>query len=191
MQDKTRETLSLFVEKANKLLSLSFIKSITERGGLDLNISWNANEGLNVIRGGPGDEAVDAFVLTFRFFIQNNERVSFGSLNDQVMADSGVSDAWKTEFTRIRAELNEYLDARPTINYAVDGKSISSNRELLDTFVYGGLAHANVQKRQVFEAWRSDQMAFQLLQFQFATILVNTLKAISYMAHLSEQELKL
>jgi len=68
------ESLRFFNKKADKLLGLSFTKSVFGES-TRLEISMEDGGPLKVCRWGPGDEATDAFVLTFRFFIQDNEEV--------------------------------------------------------------------------------------------------------------------
>ena len=70
MRNETREALQLFVEKANKLKSLSFAESVRE---LKFKWSWTRGESARFEIIGPNREQIDAFILTFRFFIQDNE----------------------------------------------------------------------------------------------------------------------
>jgi hypothetical protein len=77
-QRKIIDGLNLFNEKAERLDKLSFVKTMFEtKTGVSL--SGEAKEDgtfeINSERSGPDEEAVDAFVLTFRFFIQDNEKV--------------------------------------------------------------------------------------------------------------------
>ena len=75
--------LELFNEKAEKLARLSFIETIFKyNSGVSIKISKRDDGLYDLIqeRRGPLEEAIDAFVLTIRFFIQDNEPISFRRL---------------------------------------------------------------------------------------------------------------
>ena len=71
--------LDLFNEKARKLEGLSFTRILaSQKTGVTL--SWKEGDPVTIERSGPDDEAIDAFVLTLRFFIQDNESTSLRNL---------------------------------------------------------------------------------------------------------------
>ena len=55
---------------------------------------------------GPNEEQISAFILAFRFFIQDNERTSPRSLAANELNDAGISQAWKKAFKSVRKDLN-------------------------------------------------------------------------------------
>jgi len=67
-----RTALKLFNEKADKLRNSNFVKAAVENSGVSL--SWQEGEFFQITRTGPTEENVDAFVLTLRFFVQDNDR---------------------------------------------------------------------------------------------------------------------
>ena len=64
------DTLLLFNDKTDKLENLSFTK---ELGNSGVTISGKLGQSVQAQRHGPDDESIDAFVLTMRFFVQDNE----------------------------------------------------------------------------------------------------------------------
>ncbi len=73
------QDIRLFNEKAEKLKRCSFTSTVfNQKTGV--HISAKKGEPVRIERNGPNEEAIDAFVLTFRFFIQNNEKISFRNL---------------------------------------------------------------------------------------------------------------
>jgi hypothetical protein len=184
---QTQETLILLIEKANKLRASRFVAQMLDTGG-SLHWSWKQGEAHKFDWAGPEDEALEAFILTFRFFIQNNERTSFGSL-EKISDDPAVSTYWKQEYNRVRATLNQHLD-EPTDPMTVCWQNhIITRREVMDVFIYGGLAHATREKRQAFEDWRTNSGVFPMFQYEFMNILMEILMTIRYLAYLSEHEL--
>ena len=75
------EALELFNNKANKLARSKLVEMMfgTDTG---FTISQNAGEPMQITSRGPDETAIDAFVLTFRFFYQPGERSSFGKVAD-------------------------------------------------------------------------------------------------------------
>jgi hypothetical protein len=104
-------------------MASTYVMEIIE-GGLKFNISWDVKKGFSATHVSPNQEAIEAFVLTFRYFIQNNERISFGSLNNNVLPDPAITDNWRNEFTRVRNDVNQLLESGPMINYIVMEKEL-------------------------------------------------------------------
>lgn len=76
--------LHLFNEKFSKLTHLSFIQALfTGKNSVTIR-STQQDDGttlLETFRTGPSQESTDAFVLTIRFFIQDNEECSLRNLS--------------------------------------------------------------------------------------------------------------
>jgi hypothetical protein len=60
----------------------------------------------------------------------------------------------------------------------------------MEVIIYGGLAHANPQKKELFDIWVKDTTFFPMIQFQFNSIMINIFNAISYIAYLSKKEIE-
>lgn len=78
-------------------------------------------------------------------------------------------------FEDARAQLNGRLDSASTISFP-DGHI--SVRTLVDTIIYGGLAHSNEEKANVFDSWeRSGIRGFMWAEFMaYAREALDTLK---------------
>lgn len=113
MNDQTRHILQRFVDKAHKLNDSRFVHQLAAVGN-----SVRVGSGrVDHIR--PDDEALAAFLLTFRFFIMQNEQTSFRSLSS-LLDNPDISDAWKQQFAWARGELNRYWQEQhhmDTTNY--------------------------------------------------------------------------
>jgi len=70
--------LKLFISKTKKLENSSFLESLIKEFRLGLNIEVGKPVQVTSIR--PQQESIDAFILTFRFFIQDNETISLRNL---------------------------------------------------------------------------------------------------------------
>jgi hypothetical protein len=171
--DKTR-ALKLFNEKAERLYNSRFVNFLKEKKKLSFQISVKKGEKVETTRSLPDQDAVDAFVLTFRFFIQNNERCSFGNLNE-VYQKLPFSEELKNKYFDTRKKINQYLDTKTSIN--IYGET-PTRRKLLDIFIYGGLAHVNPKKEKIYGKWK---------QSPFCIILDYLLRVILYVADINEE----
>lgn len=184
--------LKLFNEKAEKLGKLSFTRSALHVGiGVTLTIASTPEASkVKVVRAakkGPDEEAVDAFVLTFRFFIQDNEKSSFRNM---AKIYDGLPASLLRErdlFAHRREMFNEYLDSKSALK--VERKDVT-HRETMDVFMWGGLSHANKDKKKVFDTWMSNQVMAPFLQTEFRFILRAAFIFIMDVRDLNEQVLK-
>lgn len=166
MDNSYLQTLKLFNDKAEKLNGLSFTKEVTtKKHGVKL--SFKEDGSVSVKRRGPGGEAMDAFVLTLRFFIQDNEKSSLRNLA-KIYENLPILDQKKDIFRRFRKMLNNFLDSKSF--YSTRGINCT-NRQIMNIFIYGGLAHANKKKKKIYGEWMSDSGSEPLTTNEFVNIL--------------------
>jgi hypothetical protein len=207
MRRKTRLALKLLVQKAHRLRDGRYVQMLQEQGGTKLTVSMkrdgDGKPGTTIAQIRPDDDATDALVLTFRFFIQEKEIASFRWLAENVLDDPGLSDEWKRGFMDARNHLNTYLDRQSGIVERVIapapvgasggaqlvGEYQLTNRGIMVVFIYGGMAHANLEKWETFERWKSNPLAFPFMQCRFDETIMAGLGAIAYVCGLSEREL--
>jgi hypothetical protein len=177
--------LRLFNEKSEKLKRCSFTRLIFEYGS-GISFSARINEEIKIQRTGPEEEAIDAFSLTFRFFIQDNEKMSFRNLA-AIYNDLPISPLRKESFANARTELNNFLASY--CPFSINNERLS-NRHILEVFMYGGLSHANEKKKVLYDAWMANPLLSQFLQNEFVVILGNVMKIISYVQDLNNSIMK-
>jgi hypothetical protein len=188
MQKVTRQTLELFVEKANKLAEFKFdehVKSV----GLNWHASRTENDDWVLEFGLPDEKERDAFLLTFRLFIQDNEPYSFQNLSR--LNDSSLSGDFTINLSKVLQAYFDYLSSHSAYTVELfDGRP--TREEMLKTVLYGGLAHTNNPARmRRFKHWSRDDIRANLLLQEFAAILVQVMAFIKHIANLSENELKI
>lgn len=167
------EALKLFNEKAEKLFSSRYVKYLQVEKKLSVSYSYTSGQAPTMQRDLPDQDAIDAFVLTFRYFIQNNESISFCNINNLY---ESIPDALelKKKFIEQRKALNNFLDKQT--DTTINGVTLT-NRVILDVFIYGGLAHAT--KKATYDEWKADGHLFLFLELRFCSILEFVFRVIN------------
>lgn len=183
---KVIEILRLFNEKTDDLRRSRYLKSIIENDtGFSLVIDNKGSTTVTVK--GPDDDAIKAFVLTFRFFIQDNERCSIRNIA-KIYEDLDIPEEIKEDFRINRKGINVFLN-----NYS----SLKLNSEIvllskiLDIFFYGGLAHANEEKKRLYDKWMSNIVVKGIFVSEFHAILGTMFRFILFVEELNEKVLEL
>lgn len=178
------EALKLFNEKAKKLRGLPFTKEIfAQPSGVDM--WWKKGIGGEVKRLGPDEPSIDAFVLTLRFFVQNNESCSFRNMA-KVYENLPIPDDKKKSFEKARNFFNGLLDKYSCIT--IDDIKLK-NRQIFETFMYGGLTHANRKKKMEYDKWLRTPLG-PILTNEFVRIMAEILKAIFSVEKLNAEVIK-
>jgi hypothetical protein len=179
-------TLQLFNQKASKLENLEFVRTVRSQK-FGYTVSSGADGSFTVERHGPSDEAVDAFVLTYRFFVQDNEPTSFRRMA-ALYGEMPVDSPWKDGAQSTRQQLNSFLDG-PT--HIVVANHRITRRELHDTFLWGDLAHANKAKEDQLTEWAKRDGLIPVLQAEFIWVLADVFGAIAWFRSANMEVLKL
>ena len=177
----TIEALKLFNEKAQRLRDSRFIEILKNSGTTAISLQYRKDEGVQIESTLPDTDSIDAFVLNIRFFIQNNEKSSFENIS-KIYDELNIENKYKVQVEEARKELNSYLDSESHIN--INNKKIT-RRNIFDTYIYGGLAHANPQKKKIYDEWMKEPMLSQFLNFEFVNILTDFIRIINYIASIN------
>ena len=131
-------------------------------------------------------DEIAAFVLDYRQYTQNNDAISISSIA-RIYERSWMESGARKRFEEIRARFNGELDAASTL---VFGDYHMSVRELVDIVVYGGLAHSNSEKAEIFESWeRSGIMG--IVWAVFFAAMRNLMQTLKQLRMLNDQVLAL
>ncbi|OAN13336.1 hypothetical protein A3K86_16930 [Photobacterium jeanii] len=95
------------------------------------------------------EDQIDAVILTYRVLTQNNDRLSIASISKIYNSDWFPEEGQKL-FNEAREKVNEYLDSPATVSFP---KGQISIRKLMEVIIYGGLAHSNKEKEEIYESW--------------------------------------
>jgi len=137
--------LKLFNEKADVLQSRHFTGSLKGSG---CKILLEQGGDLKIKRRGPNEEEIAAFILTYRFFTLDQDGMSFSKIK-KIYDRLPVSPEKKELFNSLRNELNGFLDSPSIVQV---GKELTY-RHIQQIIIYGGLAHANIEKKKILDQW--------------------------------------
>ena len=166
--------LKLFNEKVDKLIDSSFLKQIQEKG-LKVSLKSSISKEVEISDTLPDQDAIDAFVLNIRFVIQDNECSSLHNLAT-LYNEIPLSLDIKDNFNFVRDKLNSEFDIKSWFH--LQGKDLT-RREIFETFIYGGLAHANQIKKQDFDMWMSIKPLAAFITAEFYNFLIYFLHCVA------------
>lgn len=178
-----RETLDLFDEKFEKL-KRSEVWNAIEQGEIRFSISAEVGEPVLLTAEGPGEMALDAFVLTLRFFLQNREPISISNLCE-LIEELPIPEETKERVSTFRAAFNEAMDRPCPIE--LDGQR-PTHRDVLMVFLYGSLAHANNPKRRkTFKAWASHAISLGAMTQAFYLSLLQVANMVAFLNNILQE----
>jgi hypothetical protein len=94
-------------------------------------------------------DEIDAFVLTLRLFTQKNDSISLVSLARIYDAAWMPAEA-RERFVEAQTEVNAYLESQATVMLEDGPVTVGY---IVDVVIYGGMAHTNSKKAELFENW--------------------------------------
>jgi len=170
--------LQLFNEKADKLLRQPLLRV----GTVSLKLEWDAetNE-LRHTLAGVSETDIDAFVLTARLFVQDQDGISFRRIVE-IYDDPDVPWSMADRFRDAREKWTAYLDVQPGM--AVNLKTLT-NGDILRVLFYGDLAHVNEAKRAEYEQWRAVPAFAALATFHLIGVLEQLASLVAFIRGLN------
>ena len=170
-----REVVEIFIETVNELRDSSFAKQIKNGVRVDLVVG---QDGLFSRFDGPERDTVKAFLLTLRFFGQNNEETSLQNMSGRIQSFD-VGGSLIEEFQRLRYELNTFLDE--PLNVPVQAIGADTKLDVYNAFLYGIYAHANPTRRRKVKEWERNPF-YADLEAQFCMIAAQYMAVLAKMA---------
>src|ERR1051325_2638857 len=142
--------LRLFNEKAEKLLRCSFVQKVFQKDH-GFTISFGEGQPVTVERSGADEEATDAFSLTLRFFYNKRDGISLDQMRE-LYESLPISKEEKCKARDAFARYDKMLSSG--IGSVFKGVTLT-NWHIIETVLYGSLAHINDDKRPIYDEWRS------------------------------------
>lgn len=187
MNKSARELLEIYISKSNKLSSFNFDKHV-QTIGLGFSAKKNDSDEWEWKFDLPDDKERDAFLMTFRLFIQKNEEISFSGISE-LCKNSDLSDNWKNEATKVISIYKEYINGFPSPT----GGFFPGNPtrwDIMSSILYGEIAHTNNKKAiENLKKWKVDEIREFVLYQEFTKIITRVFTLIEYISHISQEEI--
>jgi hypothetical protein len=169
----------------SELSALSFpAKAFHEEAGASVRVEGS---NVHIEKVGADRESTAAFALTLRLFLQPRDGIEVHQIESlyRVLPIPDEDKYWVTENLK---DLDAYLDGRDVVEIAVDGVWVT-NRIILETFMYGDLAHVNNDKRAIYEKWRAGPMNL-LLESRFEQIVGEVMRFVFWLARMNDESIR-
>lgn len=143
-------------------------------------------ESVSSERIGADLEATAAAVLTLRFWMQPRDGIKLGeivALYNELPVDEDIILWVNTNY----GDHLRRMDGSQHFEVEVDGVKLTQ-RVLLKTFVYGGFAHANDDKRKLYEQLISPPMK-AFMEGMFEAAMCDFLRFVFWLAKMNEHSI--
>lgn len=189
-KDEMINSLKLFNEKAEKLMSLSFTKKLQKDKGTSVSFSWERGGPEEINRKGPNEESIEAFVATYRMFFIKRDKISIEHLSG-IYAELEIPSELKGKFKKMKEGLDKYMNSGVSgMDIINKGKSLSlTHKKLQDIFIYGGILHMNPKKKKTYDLIMSKWFIPELARDIFVHILLQGLWTIQGIATINRKAL--
>ncbi|MBN8581428.1 MAG: hypothetical protein J0L96_12215 [Anaerolineae bacterium] len=181
MKLDSKRQLEDFIERAEKIRKFSYLNEGENIVGFQI-----IGEKIDFYQ--PTDEQLEAVVLNLRLFLQNGDGISFRELA-KLCEDPDISKYWKDEFIVIRQNLNISLDIEVVED---SNKGKLTNRDILNMFVFGKLAHKDPKDKhnELYRRWVTSDVEYKILINTFHTVVLSVLSAVFNISLISRKELQ-
>ena len=174
---KAEESINTFINKIEELKKSNFAKWINKRGLYKITFV-NKNKKRGDYLTYPSRESIKSFVLTYRFFIQDNEKSSVRNI-DRIINNLPIADLKKKMFSSLRNYLNNFLDSE--YKFRIVGYGNITYREIQEVFIYGYLAHENNRYCKIYKKWTKNELVKDFMWINFCVLLHIVSQMLSYM----------
>lgn len=203
MNQATKATLELFVEKADELKKEDFTQFLEEFGH-QLSYQYTADpQQLTMTTVAPSQTMHKSFLLTYRMFVQGSEHMRLIDPTRNIspeLLDNSLSPQWLAQVQDTSQKIHAFLGEKPAgqfnfnlIDQQGNVRTESLTRwDILETLLYGDYSH--VSQRERLNNWLSTPFASMIkgfLMMEFREILAYTLAGIIHLAHYARIELDL
>jgi hypothetical protein len=163
------EDILLFNGKVDELNELSIVSWFDENRkrllAMDIVIGdyWD----ISVKSVSPSKEQTDAFLLTFRMFLQKNDRISIRQISKiyHKLPDDVIE---KQTFNKIHKDINNYLDLDSMLS---ENNRTWTNREIMNNILYGMCGHTEKDKLENCKRWMANKIFAPYYKDTFISIL--------------------
>ena len=126
-------------------------------------------------------DAIEAFVLTYRLLTQDNDQYSVRNLA-RLYANAWMEPEGQQRFAEAREGIAEHRASPVSFDFGERPETVG---ELMDVVVYGGLAHSNREKERRLRVWNRTGPGEQMVWIEFIAALRGMMRYLLYIRDLN------
>ncbi|MBW8722359.1 MAG: hypothetical protein JF626_10990 [Polaromonas sp.] len=126
-------------------------------------------------------DAIEAFVLTYRLLTQNNDRYSIQNLA-RLYANEWMEPEGQARLAEAREGIASYLSQHVQFDFGERPENVGV---LMDVVVYGGLAHSNIEKERRLRVWNQTGPGANMVWVEFMAALIGLMSYLLYIRDLN------
>ena len=179
------QRLKLFNEKIETVRRGRFVPQVF-RPDHGVTLNFATEKPLKVEKRGADEDAILALAITLRFFCQEKDGISLRQIAD-IYESLPVEEMDKKSARSAADSVDKYLNT--PFPFVINGGAITKRR-LFEVFMYGGLAHANDDKRLEYQNWIKSPIV-SMMQFYFEDIVAHMLQVIVSFQGMNERTIEM
>lgn len=180
--------MALFNEKVDKLWKSSFANQVFHNEtGFIVHADRKETSELKVSKievKAPKQESIDAFVLTFRLFIQDKDKISIPKLL-AIYAKLPEHDQNQAMLRTLYKEHKVYRRSTSDPTIMQNGKALTK-WEILYAFIYGDLSHMDDKERPKYIEWTKNEINGMVMRNEFIMALAHELNFLLDLQQLND-----
>ena len=187
---KEIELLKFFYQNVEQLQNFNFWKNFQSKSGFNITFDYKESETkINSVILGPNDEAISAFILKYRLFVQDKDDISLRN-KDKHFSQLPIESVYKERFKEYRQKINDVLEEESNVQIK---KHRVTLREIHDMFIYGVWAHLNVNdlNRKRFLKIKDDKVIYPMFANDFNVTLIRIMNFLVQIRFLNEEVIKI
>src|SRR3972149_10497102 len=187
--EKEIESLKNFNQTLEQLQSFNFWKRFPANSGINITFENKAEGGTigsKII--GPDDEAISAYILKYRLFIQDKDDISLRNM-DKLYSELQLEKKYYDQYKNYRQRINDILD-RPS-NVEINKHRVTI-REIHNMFIYGYWAHMDQSdlNRKRFLGVKNNPVLYPIFTNDFNVTLIRIMNELVQIKFLNENVIK-
>ena len=184
------ELLEYFNLNVEQLQDFHFWKNFPSTSGIKISFDYTESETKIISKIlGPDNEAISAFILKYRLFIQDKDGISLRNV-EKLFLNLPIEFDYKERYKVLRQNINNILDEESNVQIK---KHRVTFREIHDMFIYGAWTHLkeNDKNRKNYLAIKDNKVIYPIFANDFNVTLIKIMNELVKIKFLNEEVIKI
>jgi hypothetical protein len=176
--------INFFNDKSVKIIESEYVKNLVD-GKVSLRLKRDGDIIADPEVIVPDDLYIESFLLSLRFYIQDNEDISIRNLA-KIYNESNIESSLKMRFNKSRNWLLKYLNCKCMVQQ--EGHNLT-RFQVFEFFVYGEYAHST--KKEDFNKLKINNIYYGTYRYIFNEVLLMYIKTIKELVSINQEVIEL